>query len=381
MSAVRSLLRAVRLRGFHAQRTEFYEHLARSLRQRELLTAYLQEELVIARAKKTADPSKALALHEMLRRLQSAEDVTLSRVVGGSMPAGDRMMLAAVDVSHDKPGTLHDVAAAVKEQQQAAKLLAKALLVPLILLPGILAFAYVMAVVVIPTITKVAPPTIWTPYLSAVRFVAESIASYGAHALIFAVIALLGFFYSLPRWTGSLRARLDRVSSKAATALFPVAPILLPLALYRDFTAGQVLTTLAVLLNSGATLTDALRTIGKSGTPYTRWHMRRILAHLNQFSTDYVPAFGKGLLSTRLLAMLASRIRNAPKFDEVLVDIGTQGNVVIRAEVQRSAVAINAMLLFGGALFIIFLYSGQTLIADATANAMDPAKRHSTVKK
>lgn len=376
--SVSKIRRKLKLRQFHSHRAEFYEHLARSVRQKELLRTYIEEELAIARAPKTADSSKAAALQEMLRRIRAGEEVAFSRVIGQTMPIEDRMMLAAVDVSTDKARTLEDVAAAIRQQQEANKILLKALLVPLILVPGILVFAYVMAAVVIPTITKVAPPTIWTPYLSFVRGVSELIAGYGAYGMAALAAGVVAFLSALPRWTGPWRAKLDRVSPKMATGLFPVAPFLLPMALYRDFVAGQVLTTLAVLLNSGATLTDAMKTIARNSTPYARWHMQRMLGHLHQHATDYVPAFGKGLLSTRLLAMLASRLRNARKFDEVLVDIGTQGNAVIRGEVQRTAVVINAMLIMAGALFIIFLYSGQVLIADATAEAMDPMKKHSS---
>ncbi len=370
-----SWLRALRLKAFHATRVEFYDHLARSIRQKELLRSYLEEELRIAKAKKTADSSKAYALQEMLRRVSKSDDVALSRVVGLSMPTSDRMMLVAVDESKDKPQTLLDVAAAIREQQEARKVLVTALMTPMLLVPGILVFAYVLSAIVIPTISKVAPPEIWTPYLSLVRWTSQVIASYGLAFLGVGVSMLVAFIYALPRWTGNLRARCERISPKVATVLFPIAPFLLPLSLYRDFTAGQVLTTLAVLLNGGATLTSALRTIAKSGSPYIRWHMRRMLAHLDQFSTDYVPAFGRGLLSARLLAILASRIRNAPKFDQVLVDLGTQGAAVIRQEVKRSAATINAILIVGGVFFLIFLYSGQTLIADAVAEAMDPMKR------
>ncbi|MDF2461915.1 MAG: hypothetical protein K0Q43_150 [Ramlibacter sp.] len=371
------LSRSIKLRPFQAERADFYDHLARAIRQKELLRSYLEEELRIARARNTADKSKAFALHEMLRRVMKADDVALSRVVGGSMPAADRMMLAAVDESKDKPQTLEDVATAIRDQQQARKVLVTAMLTPLILVPGILVFSYVLGAMVIPAISKVAPPHIWTPYLSLVRGVANAIAQYFLVAFVVAAVAVAAFVWALPRWTGLWRQRLERINSKTATLLFPVAPFLLPLALYRDFTAGQVLTTLAVLLNGGATLTGALKTIAKNGTPYTRWHMRRMLSHLDQFSTDYVAAFARGLLSPRLLALLASRIRNAPKFDAVLVDIGTKGGAVIREEVKRSAVSINAMLILGGAGLVIFLYSGQMLIADAVAEAMDPMKKTS----
>lgn len=375
MSALANFQRSAGLRGFRKTRAEFYRHLARSVESHELLKSYLTDELRIARAKRTSNPSRARALAEMLRRLERSDDISLSRIVGSVMPVDDRMMLAAVDHSKDKPGTLRDLAAAIEEQAEARKMVMKALLTPLLLVPGIFVFAMILAVKVIPTIASIAPPEVWTPFLSFVRALANLIATAGIPMAIFSVVGGIAFWLALPRMTGRLRTRLEGTSPRLCTYLFPVAPWLLPLTMYRDFVAGQILTTLAVLLNSGATLTGALKSIQQNGSPYVRWHMRRILAHLEAYSTDYVGSFGKGLLSSELLADLASTIRNSPKFDKVLVELGTKGNKQIRDRVQRSAATINAMLLVGSAVLIGVLYAGQFLLASETQDALDPVRR------
>lgn len=375
MSSLHALSRSLRLQGFRRKRAEFYRHLARSVESHELLKTYLTDELRIARHPKTADASRAAALSEMLRRLERSDDISLARIVGGVMPPEDRMLLAAVDQSKDKPATLRDLATAIEEQAAARQVVFRALVTPLILLPGIFIFAMILSTKVIPTIAQVAPPEVFTPFLAFVRGIARVIAVAGGPLAVLLVVAGLVFWLALPRATGRWRARLEQIGRRKATMLFPVAPFLLPLAMYRDFVAGQILTTLAVLLNSGATLHAALKTVQQNATPYVRWHVRRILAHLDAYATDYVGSFGKGLLGTELLAGLASTIRNNPRFDRVLIELGTVGNREIREQVRRSAVAINALLLFGGAALIAVLYLGQFLLAVELQEVMDPVRK------
>lgn len=375
MSLLNGFTRWLNLRDFRSKRADFYRHLARSMEANELLRTYLTDEGKIARSKKTADQSKARALAEMLRRLERSEDISLVRIIGSVIPDSDRMMLAAVDQSKDKPQTLRDLAKAIDEQHEARQIIVKALITPVILIPGIFAFSMILSTQVIPTIAQIAPPEVWTPFLSFIRGLAYAIARFGFPAAVIFIVLGIAFSLALPKVTGRRRAALEQISPRTATLLFPFAPFLLPMAMYRDFVAGQVLTTLAVLLNSGATLNSALKTIQQTGTPYVRWHMRRILSHLELYSTDYVGSFGKGLLSSSLLASLASTIRNNPKFDRVLVELGTTGNKKIRDQVQKSAVIINALLLTSGAILIVVLYAGQFMLALETQDAMDPVKR------
>ena len=235
------------------------------------------------------------------------------------------------------------------------------------------AFCYVLATKSIPIIVQIAPPEVWTTFNSAVRTTAEFFANQGGKTLIVVVAVGLYFMYQLPRWVGPWRQRAESVSPTLAALVFPVCPFLLPLSIYRDLQVGLMFSSLAVMLQAGRTLNDALQTVRASSQPWMKWHLRRILSHLEMYPTEYTKSFSKGLLSPQLLARLASQIRTNPRFDQVLIKIGTQGGEDIRKEVMRQASMINIMLMLGGAGLFMFMMIGQLNISQSMADEMSPA--------
>lgn len=374
MKLFHGALRAVRLMGFHAKRDEFYEALAKAYESRELLKEFLQAELRISTNPKTKDDSRAFGLRLMNKRLMAAEDSDVVTVLSAAMPEQDKLMLAAVRDAQDKPAVLRALAQAIRDQKQMRAVMLKAVLPPLLILPGVFGYCYVLANKSIPMIAKMAPPEVWTPFNAFVRSVAEIIGGHmGTIALV--IIALVFLVkYQMPRWTGKLRAKMESLPPGLAMLLMPVCPILVPLSIYRDAQAGLMLSSLAVFLQSGRTLMDALESIFRSGTPWMRWHVRRIMAHLRLAPTDYVNAFSKGLLSPQLLARLSSTIRTNPRFDQVLIQVGTIGNVEIRQQVGRQSSVINFLILLFGAGMVILMMGGSFSITGAMQDELSPAR-------
>ena len=208
-----------------------------------------------------------------------------------------------------------------------------------------------------------------------VRMVAETLASHGGMIVLGVIGAIVAFTYSLPRWKGNLRSALEQVPQGWGFLLFPVAPFLLPLSIYRDFQVSLLVTSLAVLLKSGATLSSALETLKRNADPWMRWHLKKIMNHLNVAPTDYIPAFSKGLMSPKLLARLATTIRNNPQFDKILIQLGTEGGEDIRNEIGNTAKGLNAVLLSAAAAVVVFLYVGQLSISQSMTEELDPVKR------
>lgn len=369
-----ALIDGVKLSAFRAKRDEFYESLAKAYEGRELLKDFLQSELKISLNRHTQDRSRAHAMRLMLRRLSASEDSDVSTVLGAAMPLEDKLMLAAVRDAQDKPAVLRALASAVRGQAEMSKIMKKAVLPPLLILPGVFGFCYVMASKSIPMIVKMAPPEVWTPFNQFVRTVAEIIGGQAGWIVLMAVLLVALVRYQLPRWTGVWRGKLERVNPSTAMLLLPVCPILMPLGIYRDAQAGLMLSSLAVFLQSGSTLMDALQSIQRAGTPWMKWHVRKIIAHLNQHPTDYITAFSKGILSPQLLSRLASTIRNVPRFDEVLIQVGTVGSKEIREQVQKQAAGVNTMVMLFGASLVLLMMMGQFSITGAMQEEMSPSK-------
>ncbi|HEY1059473.1 MAG TPA: hypothetical protein VGE55_12150 [Limnobacter sp.] len=375
MALFKSLWTYVQLMDFRGKRDEFYLQLARSIERRERLRTFLVEEQKIAKSKATRDSSREFAMRLMLAKLSQGQDFKISQILSEVMPNEDRLMLSAVDQSKDKPETLRSLVVAIQQQKQARSLIFKAMFPPFIMLPGVFVFSYVLATRSIPIIAQIAPPEVWTPYNAAVRNFSESVASHGFQTMG-VMIALIAFFiYQMPRWKGKWRGRIERIPQGIGLLLFPVFPIALPLSIYRDFQVTLLLTSLAVLLKSGSTLTGAIDNLRSMAQPWMQWHLRRVSRHLYVAPTEYVEAFANGLLSPKLLARLATTIRNDTRFDRVLIELGTQGVAEVRKEIEKTSKGMNTLLMVASAACVLFLYVGQLSIAQSMTDALDPVNR------
>jgi len=227
----------------------------------------------------------------------------------------------------------------------------------------------------IPVIVKMAPPAVWTPFNQSVRTFAEAIQRDGGWMALATICTTVLVTCALPRWTGWLRAKLENARPSAKWLLFPLFPLTTALGIYRDFQVSQLLTALAVLLDSGMTLTEALQRLRRNATPWMRSHLQRVLAHLQVAPTEYVPAFSKGLMSPSLLASVASAVRNNPRFDRVLVELGTRENIHIQNHIAKTAKRINTALVAGCGALVLYLYLGQLSITQTMTAELSPTQQ------
>lgn len=374
----------MKLRSFWKTRDVFYEQLASALDNRESMRDFFHEEAKISQSPATPNPSRAYALTSMLRVMSDTDALRFVDFVGPYVPQQDRMMLAAVDEAkgEHRASTLRSLAQAVRDQKLARSVVMGAIRTPMILLPGVAVFAYVISSKAIPVVSKTAASAgpkaeamVWTPFNALVRSVASGLVQYGWLMALCVVLAVAFYLYQLPRWTSRRRYQLEAVPRRRAILLMPIAPWLLPLGLYRDFQVGMMLSAMAVMLKAGLTLRNSLEVIRSTSSPWMRGHVRRILVHLEHNTTDYAGAFSKGLLSPPLLARLASTIRTQPQFDKVLIQIGVEGAEEVRKEVSVTAAILNVSLLIAAASFLLFLYIGNLSISTALSDALDPTVR------
>lgn len=364
------------LLSFRRVRVDFYRRLADSIVFTEQLRQFLIAEYAIATAKATKDTSAALAYSIMLRQLKTGKDITLAQMLRIVMPKSDRLMLAALnDVAEERrPQLLRKIATTIEFQAELRSIIKKAVLSPLMLFPGVLALAYVIATQSIPVVIKVAPESVWTPFNYAVRVFAGGFVNYGAFVLLGIVLATMLLSYQLPRWTGRIRAMFEQVHPNKALLLFPVAPWIFPLVLYRDFQAGLLLSSISIMLSTGKSLTECFIDMQKVGTPWVCWHINRIQSHLTKHPNDYQGAFSKGLLSPQLMARLSSRLRTSTDFSVALIEIGSDGTR-IKESVETSAALFNLILLVLGLGLGVFMLMGQNSIGLTMSQEMSPHKQ------
>ncbi|MDX1668282.1 MAG: type II secretion system F family protein [Limnobacter sp.] len=367
----------IQLMEFRSTRETFYEELAASIEYKEQFKTFLVEELRIASARATKNSSRAYALRKMIRKISEGRSFELSEILGEVMPKSDALILSAVDSSPEKHVTLRSLAGAIRSQKEAKAVVMKALFPPLVLIPGVAGFCYVLSTQSLPIIVKIAPPEVWTPFNQAVRSFSEGVSNHSVAIVLTTLGIIIGYAQLLPRWKGPLRGRLEKVSKGKGLLLFPICPFVLPLGLYRDFQLSMLLTSMAVILKSGATLSEAIETLRQNSSPWMKWHLTRVKLHLEAAPTDYIAAFSKGLMSPQMLARLATTIRTRPQFDQVLVELGTKRNVEIQKEIGLTAKNLNTMMLVLCALIVIFLYVGQLSISQTMSEVLDPINKMS----
>ncbi len=370
---LKKVLSPIFLSDFRGTRAAFYEELAKSIENKEQFRTFLLEELKIARDPKTSNQSRATALSMMYGQLRSGEDFRLSTILGVAMPASDRLMLVSLDHSSNKVETLRILAASLREQALAKNLVVKAVIPPAILLPGISAFCWVMATQSLPIMVKMSPPDVWSPFNQSVRSFCEFVAQYGGTVVIVFVIVLIVFSWSISRWKGNFRAIFEQVPVNKGMLLFPVCPFFVPLSIYRDFQVSILFSSMAVLLQSGMTLTDTIRSLIPRSSPWMKWHLERVLYSLHYRPAEYMEAFSKGLLGPMLLAKLSSAIRHTPHFDKLIIKLGTSEGEQIRKQIGSVTKTLNTLLLLSMGGLMMYLYVGQFSISQSLTDALSSA--------
>lgn len=375
LNFLKNFYKKFQLFEFHLNRSDFYRELAKSIRKTEPMRQFVEAELKVATNAATGSASKAHAMRGALLQLSTGREHSITATIGAIMPVRDKLMLGAVDRSRDQPATLEILANAIDDQMVAQKAIFFAVAKPSLYLAGAAALGYMISTEAIPAIEKTAPVEVWTPFNDTVRIVANVINNYGVLICILGMLLVLFFVSQLSKWRSPLRLKMERCNPVLAVWLTPVAPWLLPLAMYRDFQAGLVFSALAVWLGTGRSLKESLEAILQNSSPYLKSHIRRILNHLNANPTEYIEAFSKGLISQRLLAKMGSSIRNSPSFSDVIIEIGTTGNKEAREQVTKNAAVMNFTFvgLFIG--LVMFLYVGLMNISSSMQTEMNPVRQ------
>lgn len=375
MSMINKLGRWWRLRGFWAERADFYRAVARSLERNELLRDFVEGELRIALNPITRNKDLAAGL-SFIRQTMERGSYTLADVLQSAMPESDAMALGTLRRAPDQIAALRHLANAIDEQRELNKVIFAALFSPLVLVPIGFAFAYTLATVSFPLFVQSAPPEIWTGFNLLLKNVSEAFATFGpfVFGVLFTALVWL-FVWGLPNLTADWRYQAEKAQGWDRvlwTLAFPAQPAL---RMYRDIAGTRMLNDLAYILQSGALLQEALETMARDAQPWMRLHIVRIMRHLAEVPGDYVGAFSHGVLSPFLTGRIHSQVRVDAKgrFDQVLIEVGARGQRDAREALKSAATKLNLVLLVITLGTIMFFYSGQGIVIKSIEEANSPA--------
>ncbi|VTU46179.1 Bacterial type II secretion system protein F domain protein (plasmid) [Variovorax sp. SRS16] len=340
-------------------RSHFYRDLSDNITRRVGIGAFLERAASNARIFK--DSTAVRVYQAMSMRLAAGQSATLSEIVLGIAPPSDQLLMRSVDdAGASQAQALLLCADAVEFQQRSLRVIGFELIVPLVAIPIVAAITYITSGIVTGIAAGGSDPEVWNGFNGFARWLAETVTTYAVGISIAAVAAIAGTIYALPRWTGNLRLRVEN---------WPV------LSLYRDYNAAVVLSAVAMMIRSGRTMVEALEALRSPSQPWLRWHIARILRSIEDNPTDYIAAFGRGLMPPAVRARLASLTDSNRSFDEALIVLGTSEIASLEKRVKLSAEAMKWALLSVFVSVAVVLSIGTMSIASSLASSSDPTTR------
>jgi len=360
VSRPHALVAWVALADFRRMRAEFYRDFAEMYQRNEAMVSFLEGE--IANAGLTRQRSRARALRIVLDRHQVGDHASrVSHLLEGVVPRSDGLLLAAVDRAADKPQALRALADAVDKQQRMLRLMATYSALPAVTLPICFALIALLGkvILVIDDATPVyAQEALWDGMNGWARDIAVFAQAWGLQAVLALAIALGAVLWSLPRWRGAARLRVEG---------WPIY------GLYRDFQAGLLFSSMAMMLKTGETLQGSIDDVRQRASPWMRWHLARVVDALEENPTGTIDAFRRGLLSAHLLSRAATLNRSSTSFSEVLIQLGTTEGERVLARVKRAAVIANFALAGIFASVATFMGIASMTVPGTFASLMEPS--------
>lgn len=360
MMSARAIANWLALLDFRSARAEFYRDFAEMYQRNEAMVSFLEGE--IANAQLTRQRSRARALRVVLHRHQDGEHASrVSHLLEGVVPRSDAMLLTAVDRAADKPQALRALADAIDKQQQMVRLMLSYSALPTITVPICYALISLLGkvILVIDEATPVyAQDALWEGMNGWARVIAMFAQAWGAQTLLALGLALGAVLWSLPRWRGASRLRVEA---------WPIY------GLYRDFQAGMLFSSMAMMLKTGETLQGSIDDVTQRASPWMRWHLGRVVDALEENPTGTLDAFRRGLLSPHLLSRAATLNRSSASFSDVLIQLGTTEGERVLSRVKKAAVIANFALVGLFASVATFMGVASMTVPGSFASLMEPS--------
>lgn len=333
------------LQKLRKNRADFYFDIAGALEDRVPLFTILRKYEARARER---DRGEALVYMEMIQALGTG---SLTEALQDLAPSNELIMIDALQSVGDSSMAegLRFLSSTVEKTDAMVASARKAIAYPMVLIIVFSSMITGFALKIVPILAELLPPEKW-PFLGQILFgISQAIIHYGVFMALGFIGSVILFFYSLPRWRGNLRKKLDEF---------------LPFSFYRDFSGAMLIVALASLMRTGVSLRSSIERSMHYSSPWMRMHLREILKNLARAKTvHFGDAFKTGVLNQYLEDRVqdASERRNPV---EAFVKIGVGSIDRVIASIDKSAARISsAILIFCGIMLFIMMggFFGTTM--------------------
>jgi type II secretory pathway component PulF len=273
-------------------RAAFYVDLAVAVEEGESELAYLRDREAQSRK---AGKAVAEVYRQLADRVQHGESIV--EALTGFAPESELAVLGAYLRQGDLPGGLRLQATAIKQLSEATALIRAVVISPLMSFVVVIGMLMVVKFSISPILGQmVEDREDWAAIGRGLAELADFLFDYGWLLLPSAIGAAVWAARRMSRWAGPVRARYEN---------WPV------FSLYRDFMSAQILGALAALLKANTPIPAACEQIALRASPWARWHLQQIAAHLVLRPADVGGAFSKGFVSDEVAMRLGDLLRRA----------------------------------------------------------------------
>ena len=242
---------------------------------------------------------------------------------------------------------------------QSVKEIKKAILngltYPLFLFAGIIGFLLLFGYQVIPEFEAILPRQRWSGAGAQMALLSDFVRNWLVVAIFFLVFLIGVCIYSLPRWTGAIRVKFDRIP---------------PWSLYRLIVGSGFLLTVSSMLQAGMTIMNVLTVLQQNANPYYHERLNQITQHLKNGHN-----FGQALYLTghgfpdHETVQDIRAYANLNRFNETLDQMGKEWLTDSVQKIQKqSSVFKNVSIVIAGLVFMwvaFGIFSLQQLITSS----------------
>ena len=213
------------------------------------------EELRNRAAKNGQTPHEPLAivLDDCRRLVQNGS--TFGEALGYWVPDSERMIITAGEQAGQLEATLLSVVDVVMAGKKIKSVIIAGLAYPTVILMMITGYIYIFGTRVIPEFAKVVNPSTWRGAAKSLHVMSQLVQHWMVPFVLTLVLLFTLVLWSMPRWCGSLRVRIDRLA---------------PYSIYRLVVGSGFLMAFSALQHAGVTVEKSLMRLSDMAQPWLR---------------------------------------------------------------------------------------------------------------
>lgn len=288
-------------------------------------------------------------------RRQVAEGRKLGQAIKGWVPDSDRLVIEGGEAAGNLTVAIEKAMAINESAGKIKTTVIKGLSYPLMLVGAAIGLLVLIVRQVVPAFDAVLPKEQWEGLGAQMAFVARMIDSYLFVGLSAMGILMALAVWSMPRWTGSMRTKLDKLP---------------PWSLYRLVLGSGFMLTVGGMIKAGIPLPTVLDMLRRDASP---WYRERISATSRWVNEGF--NLGEALhkaghsFPDKESVMDLRAYAGLHKFDEALEKLGTEWleESVQKIEMQTAVMRNLGFLALGGTFMWIYggIFSLQQQITAA----------------